>query len=303
MNAELWDYFKELGCEEAPVLSEGDEEMFLRHRALCQACSGIDNCREHGCISQISLSPDKSHAYLTVGPCKFRRTHDVLLRSKRLFSEAAIPPALLECGFENYATEGRSESVQYAKLAARKAAETGSSLVLAGAVGTGKTHLAAAIAKTALNQGRPVFFISAIGYLEHLKSTFEEKQNGLYMKMIGHVKSISCLVIDDFGTERSSAWTIERLYDVLNTRIEHKLQTIITTNFVNAPALIKRMSSDPLGAERIVSRLLSFGWLAIEGEDYRVLLRKQKAESREIFSIPGGPLNDAYGNGYKCCTG
>jgi DNA replication protein DnaC len=94
--------------------------------------------------------------------------------------------------------------------------------------------------------------------------------------MVEHVKSVSCLVIDDLGAEKPSVWTITRLYDLINARIERELQTVVTTNFASAPALIERMLSDPLGAERIVSRLLSFGWLSVEGEDYRVLRRKQR---------------------------
>ncbi|MDR1623138.1 MAG: ATP-binding protein, partial [Synergistaceae bacterium] len=200
---------------------------------------------------------------------KFRRARDVLRRSEKLFSEAAIPPILRECGFENYFTEGQGESVRCAKFAAKKAAETGSSLVLSGAVGTGKTHLAAAIAQAALAQGRAAFFISAIGYLERLQSTFEKKRTDLYTEMVDNVKAVSCLVLADLGAERPSAWTIARLYDVINARVERGIQTIVTTDYPNAPALIRRLESDPFGARRIVSRLVSFGWLTMEGEDYR----------------------------------
>ncbi|MDR2179717.1 MAG: ATP-binding protein, partial [Synergistaceae bacterium] len=216
MTAELWDTLKTLGCREQPVLSERDEMLFLRHRALCRECSGLQNCREQGCVAQISLSPDKSRAYLAMGPCKFRRARDVLRKSEKLFSEAAIPPALRDCGFENYFTDGRGESLRFARYEAQNAADTGSSLVLAGGVGTGKTHLAAAIARKAMAQGRGAFFISAIGYLERLKRTFEGNQSGLYAEMVEHVKSVSCLVIDDLGAEKPSVWTITRLYDLIN---------------------------------------------------------------------------------------
>jgi DNA replication protein DnaC len=283
MNAELWDYFRESGCDGPFEFNGRDEELFLRHRALCRKCLGLDNCREHGFVLQISPAPDKRTVRLAMGPCKFRQAREVLRRSERLFSKAAIPPALRECSLENYVTEGRSESVRRAKSAAIKGAKTGCSLVLAGAVGTGKTHLAAAIARTALEQGRTALFISAIGYLEHLKSTFEGKQAGLYMERVDHVKSVNCLVIDDLGAESPSAWTIERLYDVINTRVERQAQTIVTTNFPNAPALMRRLSSDPFGAQRIASRLVSFGWVLIDGEDYRarLRLRQQDNETRQ----------------------
>jgi DNA replication protein DnaC len=275
MRTELLDYLKKLGYDgEPPEFSERDTEQFMRHRALCSECPGLDHCKEYGHVLQIYLGPDKKNVRIAMGPCKKRLVRDGLRRSEKLFSEAAIPPIFRECDFENYAAEGRSEGVQYAKVAAKRAVVTGSSLVLAGAVGAGKSHLAAAIARAALTQGRTAFFISAIDYLERLKSTFEGNQSGLYMQMVDHVKSVSCLVIDDMGAEKPSAWTIARLYDVINVRMERGRQTIVTTNYPNAAALIRRLESDPFGARRIVSRLLHFGWVTIRGDDYRIHMRK-----------------------------
>jgi DNA-binding transcriptional ArsR family regulator len=87
--------------------------------------------------------------------------------------------------------------------------------------------------------------------------------------MVDYVKSVDCLAIDDFGAERPSAWTIARLYDVINARVERETQTIVTTNYPTAHTLAQRLASDPFGAKRIVSRLVSFGWATIEGRDYR----------------------------------
>ncbi|MDR3230137.1 MAG: ATP-binding protein [Synergistaceae bacterium] len=275
MNPELWDYFRNLGCETLPEVDERDGELFLRHLSLCRQCPGLDDCGERGCVMQVFLTPDRKAARIAMGLCPLKKARDALRRSEKLFSKAAIPPALRECGLENFITTGRNESIRRAKIEAERAVRTLCSLVLAGGVGTGKTHLAAAIVRAALAQGRTALFISAIGYLEHLKSTFETKRTGLYPEMVDHVKRVSCLAIDDLGAEKPSEWAIERLYDVINTRIEWKLQTIVTTNFPGASALAQRLSADPFGARRIVSRLCSFGWLSIESEDYRIRLRRQ----------------------------
>jgi DNA replication protein DnaC len=275
MNTELLDYFRELGCDEPPECNERDGEIFLRHQALCRECPGLDDCREHGCVMWVFLTPDKRAARIAMGPCRARQVRDARLRTERLFSEAALPAGLRECSLENYVTAGRGGSIERAKTEAEKVTQTSCSLVLAGSVGTGKTHLAAAIVRSALAQGRSALFISAIGYLEHLKSTFEKKRTDLYLEMVDHVKSVSCLAIDDLGAEKPSEWTMERLYDVINARVERRTQTIVTTNFPNPSSLMRRMSSDPFGARRIASRLFSFGWLFIEGEDYRVWVRRQ----------------------------
>jgi DNA replication protein DnaC len=210
-----------------------------------------------------------------MGYCLQRRIQDGLRKSAKIFSDAAIPPALRECTLENYVTTGRSESIQRAKKEAIRAARTSCSLVLCGSVGAGKTHLAVAIVRFALAQGRSALFISAIGYLERLKSTFGEKRTDLYMKMVDHVKSVDCLAVDDFGAEKPSAWTIARLYDVINARIERGTQTIVTTNSFDPGALVHRLEADTEGGKRIVSRLLYLGWVTIKGDDYRIQLRKR----------------------------
>jgi DNA replication protein DnaC len=276
MNPDLWNYFRNLGCEEPPEVNERDGELFLRHLALCRECPGIDDCRERGCVMRAFLAPDKRSARIAMGPCPRRQARDARRRTERLFSEAALPPGLRECSLKNYVTTERGESVERAKNGAKKAVQMGSSLVLAGGVGTGKTHLAAAIVQAALAQGRNALFISAIGYLEHLKSTFEKRRTDLYQEMVDHVKRVSCLAIDDFGAEKPSEWAMERLYDVINARVERKGQTIVTTNFPNSSALMRHISSDFFGARRIASRLFSFGWIFIEGEDYRVWLQRRR---------------------------
>ena len=269
MTDKLLEYFKRLGCDELPSLNEGDAQTFLRHRAMCRKCQGFDNCKERGCVMRFSLTHDKKTAYPALTLCPLRQARDARRKSEKLFSEAAIPPALQKCRLENYFTEGLGESVKRAKNAAILAARTGCSLVLAGGVGAGKTHLAAAIVQAALAKGRDALFISAIGYLERLKSTFEKKQTDLYVEMVEHVKTVSCLAIDDLGAERPSVWTIARLYDVINARVERGIQTIVTTNYLHAGAMIRRLEADPDGAGRIASRLVSFGWVTVEGEDYR----------------------------------
>jgi DNA replication protein DnaC len=274
-QAEFESYCRELGYGEIPAFDKRDTEVFLRHRELCRNCPGLEACREHGCVMQIFLTPDRKSARMGMGYCTQRKTRNIQRKNTRLFLEAAIPPALRECSLENYITVGRGESIQRAKSEALKATRTGCSLVLAGDVGTGKTHLAVAVVHSALEQGRSALFISAIEYLERLKSTFEQKRTDLYMKMVDHVKSVDCLAIDDFGAEKPSAWTIARFYDVINARIEHGVQTIVTTNFVEPRALVRRLEADVEGGKRIVSRLLYFGWLKIKGDDYRLQLRKR----------------------------
>ena len=96
----LMEYFKELGCEELPSINARDAETFIRHRAMCRECQGIDNCKEKGYVSLFSLSFDKKTAYSGLASCPHRKAREVQRKSEKLFFEASIPPAMQKCVYK-----------------------------------------------------------------------------------------------------------------------------------------------------------------------------------------------------------
>lgn len=102
------------------------------------------------------------------------------------------------------------------------------SLLFLGSVGTGKTHLAAAIANELTDRGIPVLFGTFIDHLQKIKDEFNHTSLDTYLS---RMKSIPMLVIDDLGKEKKTDWSQQTLFDVINYRYEHMLPTIITTNF------------------------------------------------------------------------
>jgi DNA replication protein DnaC len=143
----------------------------------------------------------------------------------------------------------------------------------------GKTHLAVAIARAKLLAGKRVLFISVSDYLNRLKDTFNKIDDaGRYTEMMDLLKKeVDCLVLDDLGVEKPTAWSVERLYDIINTRFDWSLQTIITTNFANTQEMAVHLSESPVAGERIASRLLAFGWVHITNTpDYRQKIWTQR---------------------------
>src|SRR5690606_20740625 len=86
------------------------------------------------------------------------------------------------------------------------------------AYGNGKTHLAAAIANTVINQGRPVLFIVVPDLLDHLRTTYNPAAGVRYDKRFEEVKTADLLVLDDLGTESATPWAREKLYQIFNYR-------------------------------------------------------------------------------------
>ncbi len=127
------------------------------------------------------------------------------------------------------ADEKGRDSLQIALREARQFAETPENwLVFLGVHGCGKTHLAAAIANHQLRSGRPIFFAVVPDLLDHLRSTFSPESKATYDQVFEGVKTSPLLILDDLGTESSTPWAQEKLYQILNYRYNSRLATVVT---------------------------------------------------------------------------
>jgi DNA replication protein DnaC len=133
---------------------------------------------------------------------------------------------------------------------------------LIGDYGCGKTHLAAAIANHALSElnMRPVFAVVP-DLLDYLRSTFSPSAEMRYESRFDTIRGADLLVLDDLGTENTTAWAKEKLFQIINHRYMERLPTVVTTNV------------DPERIDgRIRSRLFDTGLSSavfIEAGDYR----------------------------------
>jgi DNA replication protein DnaC len=103
-------------------------------------------------------------------------------------------------------------------------------LVLTGTYGCGKTHLAAAIANQRIDQGQPAIFVVVPDLLDHLRSTFGPTSESSYDRLFEQVRETKLLVLDDLGTQSSTPWAQEKLFQLLNHRYNGHLPTVITSN-------------------------------------------------------------------------
>lgn len=103
-------------------------------------------------------------------------------------------------------------------------------LVLLGDHGSGKTHLAAAIAHAAVASGSSAMFVVVPDLLDHLRAAFSPSSRVGYDKRFEEVRTVPLLVLDDLGTETATPWAQEKLFQLLNHRYVAQLPTVMTTS-------------------------------------------------------------------------
>jgi DNA replication protein DnaC len=104
-------------------------------------------------------------------------------------------------------------------------------ILLKGTYGTGKTHLAAAIANYRVSaHAERVIFITVPDLLDHLRSAYAPTSESSFDQLFEEVKTAPLLILDDLGAESSTPWAMEKLYALFNHRHVRRLPTVITTN-------------------------------------------------------------------------
>jgi DNA replication protein DnaC len=103
-------------------------------------------------------------------------------------------------------------------------------LVLVGPNGCGKTHLAAAIANQCLDDGVVVLFQVVPDLLDHLRAAFAPNATEVFDQLFSKMREAEVLILDDLGSQQSSPWANEKLFQLLNYRYNGAIPTVITAN-------------------------------------------------------------------------
>lgn len=104
-------------------------------------------------------------------------------------------------------------------------------LLLEGGYGCGKTHLAAALANQAVNRGVPTLFITVPDLLDSLRFAFNDPET-TFEQRLNEIRTAGLLILDDFGTQNATAWSQEKIFQIMNYRYINKLPTVVTTNLM-----------------------------------------------------------------------
>lgn len=120
------------------------------------------------------------------------------------------------------------------------------SVILLGNPGTGKTHLATALAAAACAQGKKVRFWRVT---ELVTTLLEAREERTLLRLKGQLAKLDLLVLDEFGYVPASKTGAELLFDVISTAYE-RTSVVVTTN------LPFQQWTEVLGSERLTGAVL-----------------------------------------------
>lgn len=156
----------------------------------------------------------------------------------------------------------------YCRSYALHFAPTGGSLLLLGNTGLGKTHLALAMANSVLAQGHGVIYDTAQNIFMRMEDEYFGRAERKYTDM---AYQCDLLILDDLP-DYASPFSVNTLYNIINTRTLARKPMIVSTNLTENGLLSKY-------GEKIFSRLIGdFMLLHFFGSDIRQLKLRKKEE-------------------------
>ena len=130
-------------------------------------------------------------------------------------------------------------------------------LTLVGKPGTGKTHLAQAIAWQWLERGKTVFYNHIVELLDKMRASYRLVEDDK-STLTDFAKNAALLILDDLGSEKLTEWAGQELDFIVDHRYEHQKPLIVTSNLA--------ITQLP---DRIADRLAEGMVIMLKGESFR----------------------------------
>lgn len=204
-------------------------------------------------------------------------------RLEALLEDAAIPRRFIGRTLQTYNAvtpeqkRALAVATDYAENFAQKA-KRGDSLILLGAPGTGKSHLAAAILQAILPEYCGLY-TTCSGVIRAVRATWRPNSEKTESQVLSILFSVPLLVIDEIGVQYGTDSEQNILFDVMDRRYRDMMPTILLANL----KLKREKPEDPAGlrevlGERIYDRLTETARIVtFEGDSYRAQARKESA--------------------------
>jgi DNA replication protein DnaC len=170
-------------------------------------------------------------------------------RVARAMGRARLPNRYEHCDFDNFDTKPYdaengpeypkwNQALEQAKLVTEAFARdypvgTDTGLLLMGPCGAGKTHLAVATLRQIVLRGHTGLFYDYRELLKEIQGSYNPESQTSELGVLEPVLTADVLLLDDLGANKPSAWAMETVGHILNSRYNERRITLLTTNYLD----------------------------------------------------------------------
>lgn len=185
-------------------------------------------------------------------------------RLKRLLKEAQLPTGKMLSHYQFDEVTGLKAQTLHSLIDQRDWLRQGHNVLIFGASGLGKTHLAAALGYGVVAHGHKVKFVAATTIAQQLQKAREDLQLDAFLKKLDRYE---LLILDDIGYVKPSNAEGQVLFELIAHRYERH-SMIITSN--QAFSEWEEIFGDSMMTVAAIDRLVHKAKIfQIEGESYR----------------------------------
>lgn len=249
---------------------------------------GLVYCGKCGSRKQLRVKfGDKTHVVRCVCKCESKELEEKkrqeeyeeqMRRINRLKEASMMDKKYREVTFDKY--EVREENKKVFEMAKKYADrfqnmyKKNQGLLLYGPVGTGKSFTAACIGNYLLDNAKPVIMTSFVIILQDI---WENDREAEYITILN---SASLLIVDDLGTERETDYALEKVYNIIDSRVRANKPMIITSNL----ELNDMMECEDIRKKRIYDRILECCYpMYVGGKSFRMMKAAQRFDEMKDF--------------------
>lgn len=236
-------------------------------------------CDRHGDFMKrvVSIVPNGRRIYSSCPGCAQEREEeqakerqaqeqrDRLALLSSALDRACIPPKFRGCRFDTYkaVTDRQRRALAIAKNYA--GSQEGGILVLCGKPGTGKTHLACAVAATFIERHQSALFATVTSAVRHVKDTYRRDSDRSESQAMKDLVSPALLVLDEVGVQLGTEHEMRIMFEVVNERYADCRPTILISNLDEAQ-LLGFVGARLMDRVRDGGAVVGFDWESYRGK-------------------------------------